>query len=263
MTVTLILLLVVTTAVLCRLERRRGTRILSVLTVLLTLVIGYGAVPALMLRNLQAGFPDTGPQLWQPRAAIVVLGGGIQHIADARALQVTPLANGRILKALELYRQCRQAGKACVLVVSGGDPDNLGTSEAKVYAAVLEELGVDSADLVTEGNSLNTWQNARFCAAWLRAHPQDQVVLVTSGMHVRRSLLYFSHFGVPAQGVRADYVGALVSAVPQAYNFLVTDLALHEYAGVARYHLYELLGLNIEAHVPERFSSLAGIAPRQ
>jgi uncharacterized SAM-binding protein YcdF (DUF218 family) len=218
--------------------------------VLLTLVIGYGAVPALMLRYLQADFSDTGPQLWQPRAAIVILGGGIQHVADAHELQVAPLAQGRILKGLELYRQCKQAGKVCVVVVSGGDPLKQGASEAHVYAAVLEKLGVDSAAIVVEGNSLNTWQNAQFCAAWLRTHPQDQVVLVTSGMHVRRSLLYFSRFGVAAQGVRADYVGALVSAVPQAYNFLVTDLALHEYAGVVRYHLYELLGWNVEARRP-------------
>ena len=246
----LILLLVVITAVLSRLQRRGSARILGVLTVLLALVIGYGPVPALLLRNLQAGYPDTGPPLWQPRAAIVVLGAGIQHAEDVHMLQPAPLAYARILKGLELYRQCRQAGKACVLLVSGGDPHELGTSEAKVYAAVLERLGVDSTDIVTEGNSLNTWQNARFCAAWLREHPQDQVILVTSGMHVRRSLLYFSHFGIPAQGVRADYVDALVSAVPQAYNFLVTDLALHEYAGVVRYHVYELLGWNVEARRP-------------
>ena len=250
MSIALILLLALTTAVLYRLNRRRGARIVSILTVLLTLAIGCGAAPALLLRNLQAGFSDTGPQLWQPRAAIIVLGGGIQQVAGARALQVAPLAHGRILKALQLYRRCRLAGKACVLMVSGGDPRRLGASEAQVYAALLENLGVDSADIVTEGNSLNTWQNARFCAAWLRTHPEDQVVLVTSGMHVRRGLLYFSHFGIAAQGVRADYVDAMVSAVPLAYNFLVTDLALHEYAGLARYQLYELLGWNIEARRP-------------
>jgi uncharacterized SAM-binding protein YcdF (DUF218 family) len=49
---------------------------------------------------------------------------------------------------------------------------------------------------------LNTWQNAQLCAAWLQSHPQDQIVLVTSGVHVRRSLLYFGHFGVRAMGVR-------------------------------------------------------------
>ncbi len=249
-TIALILLLVVITVLLRRRNSRGGARTLSVLTVLLTVAIGYGLVPALLLRDLQAGNPGTAPQTWQPHAVIIVLGGGIQHVADTGTLQVEPLAHSRILKGLELYRQCRHAGGTCVVLLSGGDPNHLGASEAHVYATVLEELGVDSTDIATEESSLNTWQNARFCAAWLRQHPQDQLILVTSGPHLRRSLLYFRHFGLQPQGVRADYLGTLVSAVPQAYNFALTDLALHEYGGLLRYHLYELFGWNVEARAP-------------
>jgi uncharacterized SAM-binding protein YcdF (DUF218 family) len=76
------------------------------------------------------------------------------------------------------------------------------------------------------------------------------VVLVTSGFHLRRSVLYFSHFGVQAQAVRADYVGAQLSPLPQAFNFLALDLALHEYAGLWRYRIYNLFGWNAEARNP-------------
>jgi uncharacterized SAM-binding protein YcdF (DUF218 family) len=146
--------------------------------------------------------------------------------------------------------QCKHAAKACVVITSGGDPIRAGVSEAKVYGDVLMSAGVDPADLVLEGRSLNTWQNAQFCAQWLESHPQDQVVLVSSGFHLRRSVLYFSHFGIHAQAVRADYLGAQVSPLPQAYNFLAMDLALHEYAGLWRYRIYNLLGWNVEARNP-------------
>jgi uncharacterized SAM-binding protein YcdF (DUF218 family) len=250
MTVAFLLLLLAAAAVLSRLGRRGigpppdGGRTLFVLAVVLTLTIGYGPVPTVLLKSLQSGYPDEPGQPWKPRAAIIVLSGGAQRVADTHALQVPAVVYGRVVKGLELYRQCKRGGGACVVVVSGGDPLKLGESEATVYAGVLERIGVDPADLIVEGKSLNTWQNAQLCAAWLAGHPQDEVMVVTSGVHVRRSILYFSHFGIHAQGVRADYVSALVQLLPQAYNFLLTDVALHEYAGLLRYHVYELLGLN-------------------
>ena len=76
------------------------------------------------------------------------------------------------------------------------------------------------------------------------------MILVTSGLHLRRSILYFSHFGVHSLPVRADYVGAMMSPVPLAYNYLLMDLTLHEYVGVLRYHVYEMLGWNIHARGP-------------
>jgi hypothetical protein len=32
--------------------------------------------------------------------------------------------------------------------------------------------------------------------------------------------------------------------VPLAYNFAVADIALHEYLGIMRYHVYNALGWN-------------------
>jgi uncharacterized SAM-binding protein YcdF (DUF218 family) len=76
------------------------------------------------------------------------------------------------------------------------------------------------------------------------------VVLVTSGVHLRRAELYFRHFGIRAVPVRADYVDAVITPVPQAYNFLLMDVALHEYTGLARYRVYNLLGWNVPAKSP-------------
>jgi hypothetical protein len=37
------------------------------------------------------------------------------------------------------------------------------------------------------------------------------------------------------------------SAIPLSYNFLLADLAIHEYAGVLRYLVYERMGWNASA----------------
>jgi uncharacterized SAM-binding protein YcdF (DUF218 family) len=97
---------------------------------------------------------------------------------------------------------------------------------------------------------MNTWQNAQFTAEILGGQQPDRVVLVTSGLHVRRSVLYFSHFGVHPLGVRADYGRARVSLLPQAANIMMADIAIHEYLGVLRYHVYNWLGWNVQAVRP-------------
>jgi uncharacterized SAM-binding protein YcdF (DUF218 family) len=250
MTIFLLFLLVAAGFVLAWRRRRKIARTAFVLAGILFFAVGCGLVPAVALENLQTGYADEPVQPWKPRTAIVVLGAGTERVADTHAVEVLALAYGRVVKALELYLQCRHEGKACRVIVSGGDARGFGASEAKVYGAVLVQIGVDPTDLVLEGRSLNTWQNAQYCAAWLNDHPQDEVLLVTSGLHLRRSILYFSHFGIRALPVRADYAAAVVSPLPQAYNFLLTDLALHEYTGLLRYRVYELLGWNVKAQHP-------------
>src|SRR5262245_41143281 len=100
MSMLLVLLFVGFTAALSLLRLRRNARVLGVLTVLLMLSVGCGLLPGLMLRGLQVGYPDQGPQAWQARSAIIVLGGGIQQVGDTHALQVPALVNSRVVKGL-------------------------------------------------------------------------------------------------------------------------------------------------------------------
>jgi len=217
---------------------------------ILFFAVGCGPLPDELLGQLQSGYEAEPLPAWQPRAAIIVLGAGVQRVTGTGAVEVPLAAYGRVQKGLELYLQCKHAAKACSVIVSGGDAAEAGVSEAKVYGDELLRGGVDPSDLVLEGRSLNTWQNAQYCAAWLDEHPEDQVVLVTSGYHLRRGVLYFSHFGIRALPVRSDFVSALAGPLPQAFNFLLMDVALHEYAGLWRYRIYNVLGWNVAAKTP-------------
>jgi uncharacterized SAM-binding protein YcdF (DUF218 family) len=224
-------------------------RVFLLLALVLLVGIGCGPIPSYFLRNLQSGYSDTVVVREAPRTVIILLGNGTERVPPA-LLEVAPLAYGRLMKTLELYQACKRRGGGCTVVVTGGDPQHHGAAEAEVYSARLRLLGVDSGDLLIESRSLNTWQNAQFTAALLKAHPVEQVFLVTSGIHLRRSVLYFGHFGLRGQPVRADYVSALPSLIPQSYNFLVMDLAVHEYIGYLRYFVYEWMGWNVTAQRP-------------
>jgi uncharacterized SAM-binding protein YcdF (DUF218 family) len=248
-TLAVITILVAVAIGLAWLRLRRIAYLVAVLALVLFFGIGCGPIPALLASNLQAGYPADVVVREARATAILLLGGGTEWVAEGRSpsVEVGPLAYGRLVKSLQLYRQCKQVNSVCLVFITGGDPQHHGNAEAAVYGAVLRQLGLDPADLVLEERSLNTFENAQYTAPLLESHKVDQVLLVTSGVHLRRSLLYFGHFGVTARPVRADHVSPTTAPIPLSYNFLVTDLVLHEYAGVVRYHVYQFMGWNVQA----------------
>jgi len=241
------ILLLILVAVICALVKWRKTAALFLaLGVVLFVSVGCGLVPGLLLQDLQASYSGNGVIHPARSTTIILLGNGTERLSgvDGVSIEPDPLAYGRITKALELYRACKQKNSACTILVTGGDPRQQGATEADVYGALLQRLGAESSDLLLETRSQNTWQNAQYSAGLLKSHPADQVFLVSSGTHLRRSVLYFARFGIHGQPVRADWLSAESGVLPASYNFLVTDLAIHEYVGVWRYYVYEAMGWN-------------------
>lgn len=254
MALNVLLLLIVLALVLAFLRWRRCSRALLALALTVLLAVGCGPLPSWLLVQLQSDYAAQPPMAWGQRNAIVLLGAGTIRVVDTGKVEAELFAYGRIDKAAALYRQCRQASgpaaRQCKVLVSGGDARGLGPSEAAIYASNLQRLGVDAADLLFEPRSMNTWQNAQFSGPLLKAYAADRVLLVSSGFHLRRGMLYFAHFGIHATPVRADYVSGVLSWWPLSYNFAMTDLALHEYVGIARYRFYNAMGWNVQATQP-------------
>ncbi|MBS0571167.1 MAG: YdcF family protein [Proteobacteria bacterium] len=227
--------------------RRSATAALG-LALVLFFGIGCGPITVWLLQGLQAPFAQRAAIDWAPRNVIVLLGAGT--VRTAQGVEPALFANGRINEALALYRQCKAADRECKLEVSGGDAMNTGEPEATVYATLLQDLGVPASDLLLESRSMNTWQNARFSVPVLSDYGAQKVVLVSSATHLRRASLYFSHFGIHATPVRGDWLRAQMAWWPQAWNFALADVAMHEYAGVWRYRLYNAMGWNVRASKP-------------
>jgi uncharacterized SAM-binding protein YcdF (DUF218 family) len=223
--------------------RRRLAGGIAALAVLLFVLVGCGVLPRLLLRRLQTPYALRPAPDWAPHNAIVLLTGDSVYIPHDK-VEPSMTAYGRITEAAVLYRDCRQARVSCKLLVSGGDPAHMGTSLAVSYGVVLRQLGVPADDLILESRSNNTWQNAQFSRPLLAALGEPRIWLVSSAWHLRRGVLYFDHFGIAATPVRADYLGAWISGWPSASNFVLTDVALHEYLGIARYHVYNAMGWN-------------------
>jgi uncharacterized SAM-binding protein YcdF (DUF218 family) len=224
-----------------RRRRRRPAGLLAVTAVTLLVFAGCGLLAAPMLSDLQTPFIKLPQVSWGSSNAIVVLGVGTAKAGGV--VESSPFAYARMLRALELYGSCKNHGR-CRIILSGGDPQHHGASEAAIYAAELVKVGVDRADIALDEASRNTWENAKFTRALLEREGADNIVLVTAALHMKRSLLYFTHFGIAAAPVRADAVEGELSLLPSGLNIAYCDIALHEYIGIAQYHVYNALGWN-------------------
>lgn len=237
---------------------RRGPAIgVAALTVLLFLLAGCGVLPRLLLQRLESPYALRPALDWASHNAIVLLTGDSVYVPHDK-VEPSMSAYGRITEAAVLYRNCRAAQVDCKLLVSGGDPSHMDTTLAVSYGVVLGQLGVPADDLILETRSNTTWQNAQFSRPLLARLDAPRVWLVSSAWHLRRSVLYFSHFGIVATPVRADYLRGDITGWPSASNIALADIALHEYLGIARYHVYNLLGWNAPQAAPLPQPSLPG-----
>lgn len=237
-------------AILAVAKRRRASTAIYVSSLVLFLAAACGPIPAWLLGGLQSPYAVNPVVDWGQRNAIVLLGAGIQRIPGSEQLEPGLFSYSRIVRAAELYRDCATTQADCKIIVSGGDAQRTGASEALIYRDVLIRMGVQAKDVVAESRSMNTWQNAQFTSTLLSDYHPQRVLLVSSGIHLRRGVLYFAHFGVSVLPVRADYLKAVPSLLPLAYNLAMADVALHEYIGIARYHVYNALGWNPARTLP-------------
>jgi uncharacterized SAM-binding protein YcdF (DUF218 family) len=240
---TVLFVLLLLSAWLYRRRWRKTASLLLALDALLFFGIGCGALPRWLSDSLQQDYAVNPAIDWAPRNAIVVLGAG-SSVVEGQPLQPSFFVNGRLLRAAQLYSACKAAGKECRLIASGGDSQQHGEPEAVIYGRALRALGIPAADISLESRSMSTWQNAQFSRPMLAQYAPQHIVLVTSGIHLRRSLLYFAHFGIVPQPVAGDWVNARRELAPDSWDFFLMDASLHEYLGILRYHVYNAMGWN-------------------
>ena len=212
------------------------------------LLIGDGLIPTLFLKPLLAPKMNNATHLWRNRNAIVLLGGGLVKISKTSSLIPATLAYSRIYQTARLYFDCRKTQEVCIIIVSGGDPLKMKQSEATVYRTALVNLGINKNDIEIESKSKNTYENAQFTSALLKRDHFNQIVLVTSALHLKRALLYFAHFDIHAQPIAADHLAPHFSIIPTWINFFLTDFAMHEYLGIMYFYINLLVQPGVPLH---------------
>jgi uncharacterized SAM-binding protein YcdF (DUF218 family) len=242
MIMTALLILFLLAFSLTLLNRRKLGLFFGFVFLLLLSFAGSGILPKIILEGLQA-YPASVPK-WEERNLIIVLGSGTILRPGADQVSSQLMGASRLMTAAQLYFECKEISRNCSILTTGGDPQQRGTAEATVMERELQDLGIPATDIVKEDKSHNTFQNAKFTSLLLQSREAEKIILVTSGIHLRRALLYFAHFKIKAQGYPADHLQAQISLLPKAQNISFLEMALHEYMGILRYEYYNFMGWN-------------------
>lgn len=230
-------------------RKRRVQQSLLVLS-LLVLVIGSNRwVSFGLARSLEWQYlpPAENPQA----EVIVVLGGGTESAQYPRTAVEINAAGDRVLYAARLYHQ----GAASRILVSGGNIVWLGgrtMTPAEEMAELLDLLAVPPDAIWLQPASQNTQEDAEYSVQMLKEQDIQRVILVTSAMHMPRSVALFRHLGIDVIPAPADFTvtqhgwdnlfapdpqALLVNLLPNASSLSLTTNALKEYFGLIVYHL--------------------------
>ncbi|MDX2195346.1 MAG: YdcF family protein [Cytophagales bacterium] len=171
----------------------------------------------------------------------IVLGGGIKSVKKDPDRVTLNAAGDRVMQAVYLYK----IGKINKILYSGGEGsiNPQGHEEAVKAKILLNLLGIPDSNLIIESKSKNTYENAAFTAKILQKYSNSKLLLITSGIHMRRSLACFAKQGLNTTPYTADiddrdgFYGWGYYIFPSSLSFLLWDMYLHEVIGYFSYYM--------------------------
>lgn len=227
-------------------KRPRLATVFIVVALLLLLIPSNSWTATQMVRSLEWQYL---PAANLPTAdAIVVLGGATRPQVYPRPWIDVADEGDRILHGARLYLQ----GKAPLLILSGGriDWQNNAASESADMAQLAISLGVPASAILQDPTSLNTYENAVNVRQILQARQINRVLLVTSALHMPRSIAIFRKQGIEAIPAATNFLisqaelqtpstpqETILNLLPDSQNLHRFTRAMKEYVGIAIYRL--------------------------
>ncbi len=187
--------------------------------------------------------PDPVPQA----EAILVLAGGLEDRLPPRSTVEVAEAGDRLLYAAHLYKE----KKASLIICTGGVAATwiVQRPAAEVMSEFLAQLGVPSDAVLTETRSANTHEHSTNLRRLFTEHKITRLLLVTSALHMSRSLAVF-HKQCPGidfipaptdfqatQLLPAPWYHHLLELIPTPGQLQLFTDAAHEYLGLTYYKL--------------------------
>jgi uncharacterized SAM-binding protein YcdF (DUF218 family) len=214
--------------------------------VAILLICGNGWLIGTMTKNLEWKYLPANPV---PQAdCILILSGGILGKTPPRQTVEVADAGDRVLYGAYLFRQGKAPRIICTGNVATGGIARRAASED--MAELLESLGVGKDAIITETKSEDTRQHARNLSPVFREQGFKRILLVTSAMHMPRSIGTFRHLCsgiefIPAptdfhvtEGIPKPWYHQLGSIIPTPRHLLDFSEVMHEYAGMAYYKMH-------------------------
>lgn len=176
-----------------------------------------------LARTLSRGYATLESADARQAKAVVMLGSGTKNLRfRGQQLSFVNVPSG--LRALETARLFKLMDRP-LLIASGGvtDKDPAGAPESDAYEPALVALGVPADRILQESLSKNTHDEAVAIKDMLRERGISEFVLVTSPLHMRRSMYAFEAQGMhPIPAVAPLYP----ERIDQPFPLLPSDATL-------------------------------------
>jgi len=220
-----------------------------IFALIILLLGGNRYVASLVARSLEWRYSS--PDLTKAPDAIVILGGGTEPAISPRPSVEVNAAGDRVIYGAMLAKQFQQAQ----VIVSGGDIDFLDlapSTPAQDMVTLLTFMGVQSDRILLQDNSRNTYEDAQYTCAIIEEHRFSRILLVTSAMHMPRSMTMFEKAGCTLIAAPTDYTITaeawqrlwhpnieefFINLVPAYTNLSTLTKSLKEYIGLGYYAL--------------------------
>ncbi len=222
------------------LQKKKAAMISGLLSIFIIWFFSLPFFSHFLVRGLESKYDQ--PVQVPQASAIVLLGGFTRPAVPPRSTVEVNFFGDRLLYAARLFREKR----APFIVCTGGKitflKDFPGT-EATSMARLLGDLwGIDSTSIIIENKAQNTHDHGpRVRAVFEQRAMKKDIILVTSAMHMYRSVKVMKKFGFSIIPAPAGFWEEsrpqikLFSFFPSADALFASTTALHEYYGIAAY----------------------------
>jgi uncharacterized SAM-binding protein YcdF (DUF218 family) len=205
------------------------------------LLFGLLPVSHYLAHALEARFPV--PALPAKVDGIILLAGSERPaVSQEYGVPQTGAHGSRYITALRLAQRYPSAR----LVFTGGVRSEPGKgsleTQAAVAAAILGQIGLEPARLVFDEQSRDSCDHPRNVQALVQPRPGETWVVVTSAMHMPRTVACFRAAGwgdvIPyPTDFKVVLGGWDAGTIQVADNLALLDVALHEWIGLVFYRL--------------------------
>lgn len=206
-------------------------RALSLFTVFLMLLLSTPFLSEYCIKRLQAPYEmiqDVNPGVrW-----IVVLGGGMNEVEDVPVAETLSL--GSLKRVLEGLRLKRMLPQATLLFSGGAAMKGARHTVGERMHEFAESISGNGIKDEVESVSLNTAEEVIQVKSMVGQSP---FYLVTSALHMRRSMELFKHAGMHPIPAPCDYIyfwnkeKPWLLYLPNAYHMAYLNKAWHELLG--------------------------------
>jgi len=203
-------------------------------------LLAFAPVGHMLAVPLETRFPPPPGDMPAPDGIIVLGGAADEDLSAQLGRPAFTEAMERLTAPIALLRRYPRAR----LVFAGGAAKlrRSTRTEAEVVKRFWLDAGVDQGAAIYEDRSRDTYENAVFTRDLVAPRPGERWLLVTSAIHMPRSVGIFRQAGFPVIPYPVDYrtngrpwgVGFPGNPVK---NMGLADLAAHEWAGLIAYRL--------------------------